>query len=340
MDEFLNELTLQSEQDQVEGESIYIMSIHASKGLEFKHVFIIGLEEGFLPLIGDGSDTEEERRLGYVAITRAESELTMSHVASRFYKGRRTELTKSRFFKETGLCEGSFILEKNTTYYWQVMFFDGNEWSLPSEMFSFVTESTGPDFIDGVDSEDMIVKKLKLGDDFVDQNKNPVNTDTIKSFASRTDPDFQIGMIAHDCKIIKCAARDSQTFAGDGISEEDVSLMPFGLITFELSVPNKGDSATVTFHFSKQLPHNTSWWQFDPNVGFYDYEESTPSRVVSFSQDLRSVTIKFKDGGYGDLLSEPDCKIIDPSGAVSSSEDDSSGGGGGGGGCFLGGILF
>jgi DNA helicase-2/ATP-dependent DNA helicase PcrA len=40
----------------------------------------------------------------------------MSHVASRFYKGRRTELTKSRFFKETGLCEGSFILEKNTSF--------------------------------------------------------------------------------------------------------------------------------------------------------------------------------------------------------------------------------
>jgi len=116
LDEFLNELTLQSDQDQVEGESIYIMSIHASKGLEFKHVFIIGLEEGFLPLVGDGSDTEEERRLGYVAITRAESELTMSHVASRFYKGRRTELSKSRFFKESGLCEGSFILEKSTSF--------------------------------------------------------------------------------------------------------------------------------------------------------------------------------------------------------------------------------
>ncbi len=116
LDEFLNELTLQSDQDQVEGESIYIMSIHASKGLEFKHVYIIGLEEGFLPLIGDGSDTEEERRLGYVAITRAESELTMSHVASRFYKGRRTELSKSRFFKEAGLCEGSFILEKSTSF--------------------------------------------------------------------------------------------------------------------------------------------------------------------------------------------------------------------------------
>ncbi|OHE06333.1 MAG: ATP-dependent DNA helicase, partial [Sulfurimonas sp. RIFCSPLOWO2_12_FULL_34_6] len=111
LDEFLNELTLQSEQDQVEGESIYMMSIHASKGLEFDHIFIIGLEEGFLPLVGDGSDLEEERRLGYVSFTRAKETLTLSHVESRFYKGRRSDLQKSRFFNEAGLCEGSLIVE-------------------------------------------------------------------------------------------------------------------------------------------------------------------------------------------------------------------------------------
>ncbi len=116
IDEFLNELTLQSEQDQVEGECIYMMSIHASKGLEFDHIFIIGMEEGFLPLVGDGSDLEEERRLGYVSFTRAKESLTLSHAASRFYKGRRSDLQKSRFFNEAGLCEGSLKLEKNTSY--------------------------------------------------------------------------------------------------------------------------------------------------------------------------------------------------------------------------------
>ena len=116
LDEFLNELTLQSEQDQVEGESIYMMSIHASKGLEFDHIFIIGLEEGFLPLVGDGSDLEEERRLGYVSFTRAKDTLTLSHASSRFYKGRRSDLQKSRFFNEAGLCEGSLIVEKNTAF--------------------------------------------------------------------------------------------------------------------------------------------------------------------------------------------------------------------------------
>ncbi|WP_345989240.1 UvrD-helicase domain-containing protein [Sulfurimonas sp. HSL1-2] len=116
LDAFLNEVSLQSEQDQVEGESIYIMSIHASKGLEFEHLFIIGLEEGFLPLIGDGSDLEEERRLGYVSFTRAKDSLTLSHVQSRYYKGRRTELEKSRFFGEAGLCESSLKIEKNTAF--------------------------------------------------------------------------------------------------------------------------------------------------------------------------------------------------------------------------------
>ncbi|WP_297484927.1 ATP-dependent helicase [Sulfurimonas sp.] len=116
LDEFLNELTLQSEQDQVEGESIYMMSIHASKGLEFEHVFVIGMEEGFLPLVGEGSDLEEERRLGYVAFTRAKETLTLCHAASRFYKGRRSDLEKSRFFNEAGLCEGSLIVEKNTAF--------------------------------------------------------------------------------------------------------------------------------------------------------------------------------------------------------------------------------
>jgi DNA helicase-2/ATP-dependent DNA helicase PcrA len=116
IDDFLNDLALQSDQDKIDGENISIMSIHAAKGLEFDYLFVIGMEEGFFPLVGDGSDIEEERRLGYVAITRAKEELTLSFSESRFYKGRRTELTKSRFLKESGVCQGSLILEKSTSF--------------------------------------------------------------------------------------------------------------------------------------------------------------------------------------------------------------------------------
>ncbi len=106
IDSFLNEISLQSEQDQVDENVITIMSIHASKGLEFEHLYVIGLEEEFFPLLGEGCNMEEERRLGYVAITRAKSDLTLCYVDSRFYKGQRKRMKKSRFLGEAGLIKG------------------------------------------------------------------------------------------------------------------------------------------------------------------------------------------------------------------------------------------
>ena len=116
LDDFLNDIALQSDQDQIDENSISIMSIHASKGLEFEHLFVIGLEEGFFPLIGDGTDIEEERRLGYVAITRAKKELTLSSSASRYYKGKRAGLGKSRFLAECGVNKGSLKIDRSTAY--------------------------------------------------------------------------------------------------------------------------------------------------------------------------------------------------------------------------------
>ncbi|MCH9812550.1 MAG: UvrD-helicase domain-containing protein [Epsilonproteobacteria bacterium] len=116
LDDFLNDIALQSDQDQIDERCISIMSVHASKGLEFEHLFVIGLEEGFFPLIGDGTDLEEERRLGYVAITRAKQELTLSSSASRYYKGKRAGLTKSRFLAECGVNKGSLKLDRTTSY--------------------------------------------------------------------------------------------------------------------------------------------------------------------------------------------------------------------------------
>lgn len=116
LEDFLNEISLESAQDSINDEYISLMSIHASKGLEFKHVFIVGLEEGFFPIVGDGSDLEEERRLGYVAITRAKDHLTLSFVHSRFYKGRRAQLSKSRFLTESDLIKGSLTIEKNKAF--------------------------------------------------------------------------------------------------------------------------------------------------------------------------------------------------------------------------------
>ncbi|TDJ87778.1 ATP-dependent helicase [Campylobacter volucris] len=117
LDDILNEISLLNEQDGLDQESICIMSIHASKGLEFDYVFIVGLEEGFFPLTSESSNIEEERRLAYVAITRAKKKLYLSYANSRFYKGSRTKLDKSRFLGESNVIKKELTLDNNQKSY-------------------------------------------------------------------------------------------------------------------------------------------------------------------------------------------------------------------------------
>ncbi|EAK4845828.1 ATP-dependent helicase [Campylobacter coli] len=115
LEDILSEISLLSDQDEIEGECVYLMSVHASKGLEFDHVFIVGLEEGFFPL--NESDIEEERRLAYVAITRAKKCLSLSIAKSRFYRGSRTELDSSRFLEESQLTKKISINKTEQGYH-------------------------------------------------------------------------------------------------------------------------------------------------------------------------------------------------------------------------------
>jgi len=93
VERFMEDAALQSEQDELkdkdEQDAVRLMTIHASKGLEFPYVFITGLEEGLFPherLDGEKTDHEEERRLFYVALTRAEKKvwLTFAHMRTIF----------------------------------------------------------------------------------------------------------------------------------------------------------------------------------------------------------------------------------------------------------------
>jgi DNA helicase-2/ATP-dependent DNA helicase PcrA len=82
---------------------VTLMSIHASKGLEFPVVFVVGLEEELFPIGGRGGeevDLEEERRLFYVAITRAQKELFFSHARTRYKYGEEKIALRSRFLDE------------------------------------------------------------------------------------------------------------------------------------------------------------------------------------------------------------------------------------------------
>ena len=109
LDEFLNDLALASPSDEVVGDCVSCMSVHSAKGLEFKHIYVIGFEEGFFPLHrGENDEIEEERRLGYVAFTRAKEHLSLCYSKSRLYRGTREwQLRQSRFLKESGLVEGA-----------------------------------------------------------------------------------------------------------------------------------------------------------------------------------------------------------------------------------------
>jgi DNA helicase-2/ATP-dependent DNA helicase PcrA len=80
-------------------EAVALMTLHAAKGLEFRCVFIVGCEDGLLPysLMERKSDREEERRLLYVGMTRAEKYLLLSHADKRFLLGREFRLTRSPF---------------------------------------------------------------------------------------------------------------------------------------------------------------------------------------------------------------------------------------------------
>ncbi len=104
---FLAELTLMGEQDKTKGSgnAISMMSLHAAKGLEFPIVFIGGLEEGVLPHrrsmdSRDPSQLEEERRLMYVGVTRAEEKLFLTYARRRRIFGQSEFAVPSRFFEE------------------------------------------------------------------------------------------------------------------------------------------------------------------------------------------------------------------------------------------------
>lgn len=104
---FLQSVSLLTSADEKEddgdNDKVTLMTIHAAKGLEFRNVFIVGLEEDLFPsqmMLESRADLEEERRLFYVAITRAEKRLTMSYAESRYHYGRLKVCEPSRFLME------------------------------------------------------------------------------------------------------------------------------------------------------------------------------------------------------------------------------------------------
>jgi len=106
LDEFMEEIALYTDADDKKKENsnaVSLMTIHAAKGLEFPYIFIVGLEENLFPsmmALNSRAELEEERRLFYVAITRAEKRLFLSYAQSRYKWGNLQFTEASRFLSE------------------------------------------------------------------------------------------------------------------------------------------------------------------------------------------------------------------------------------------------
>ncbi len=102
---FLEEIALYTDLETYNAgdDAVVMMTMHSAKGLEFPHVFLVGFEDGLFPgmrSIGDAEEMEEERRLCYVAITRAKQTLTICHAKQRMLYGRTSATLASRFLRE------------------------------------------------------------------------------------------------------------------------------------------------------------------------------------------------------------------------------------------------
>ncbi len=117
---FLQEISLYSDQDALRGEAslVTLMTLHNAKGLEFRAVFVIGMEEGLFPHARsiEEQGIEEERRLCYVGMTRAKERLCLTHASSRMLFGNRAYNLPSRFLDE--LPEHGVVRERLSPASW------------------------------------------------------------------------------------------------------------------------------------------------------------------------------------------------------------------------------
>lgn len=128
---FLEEIALYTDLEEYNAsdDAVVMMTMHSAKGLEFPYVYLVGFEDGLFPgmrAIGDHSELEEERRLCYVAITRAKQRLFISHARQRMLYGRTSAAMSSRFLRE---IPEDLVVKKGSYY-------NVSSWQRPAESYS------------------------------------------------------------------------------------------------------------------------------------------------------------------------------------------------------------
>jgi DNA helicase-2/ATP-dependent DNA helicase PcrA len=126
LSEFLEDVALATDLDKDTGDDdrVALMTIHLAKGLEFPYVFIVGMEEDLFPSamsMNTRSELEEERRLFYVALTRAEKQAYLTYAQSRYRWGKLTDSEPSRFIEEINGEYLEYLSQPETNYRYKPM---------------------------------------------------------------------------------------------------------------------------------------------------------------------------------------------------------------------------
>jgi PKD repeat protein len=205
----------------------------------------------------------------------------------------------------TSLAVPEFILLENTTYYWRVRFYDSNsvvsDWS---EIFSFTTLTTQND-----QNSNGIPDALENSTVDLD---NDGQADSGQAHIKSLNTAIGNGQMGVSIKGSSTITSNPEINAIDPETISQTSLphsMPLGLFGMRLNVSNPGDTAEVVVYFSQAASKDAVWYLYDSVNGWEDY-----SNYASFSQDRKSVTLKFKDGDYGDADDTANGIIIDPGG--------------------------
>jgi DNA helicase-2/ATP-dependent DNA helicase PcrA len=135
-------LTDQDNEKEKDRNKVTLMTIHSAKGLEFKHVYVVGMEENLFPSpmsSGTPRELEEERRLFYVAVTRAEKKVTLSYALNRYKWGNLERSNPSRFIKEVDPSYMNYIQTAGKS------FLEKKEYNRTDITFNKSSETTGPE---------------------------------------------------------------------------------------------------------------------------------------------------------------------------------------------------
>jgi hypothetical protein len=236
----------------------------------------------------------------------------------------------------TSLAVPKLLLNGETAYEWRVRYIDNHGLvSAWSETGRFTTELNSTD-VDGngiPDQQELDTTFDLDGDGVPDSGQEDIKSVGVEGGAA------QIGISIREADGIQSIeAIEAESLADlqqRGVVLDQSANLPYGLISFKLSVDVPGDEVKAAVHLSAAAPAASSWFKYDPvEDEWYDCSD-----YAEFSADRKRVYLTLIDGGFGDADGIANGIIVDPLGLVETSSsaaaDAVAGGGGGGAGCFI-----